>query len=107
MCHSGDDAAKMDVICCVVFNQRRYECCWQALLLYFLVVVRYVHTLHNNRIFATNHLTVVHLLKNVVLPGTCFFFLFFFSILAFQFISVSLTSQRRVGRNALSHCLGV
>lgn len=78
-----------------------------ALLLYFLVVVRYVHTLHNNRIFATNHLTVVHLLKNVVLPGTCFFFLFFFSILAFQFISVSLTSQRRVGRNALSHCLGV
>lgn len=48
-----------------------------ALLLYFLVVVRYVHTLHNNRIFATNHLTVVHLLKNVVLPGTCFFFLFF------------------------------
>lgn len=39
MCHSGDDAAKMDVICCVVFNQRRFECCWQALASHFKVTV--------------------------------------------------------------------
>lgn len=118
MCHSGDDAAKMDVICCVVFNQRRFECCWQALASHFKVTVGAFIVLFSccplrshppqQPYICYESFNSGTLVKKCCFTRHMFFFSFFFSILAFQFISVvSLTSQRRVGRNALSHCLGV
>ena len=123
MCQSGDDAAKMDVNCCVVFNRRCFECRWQqalasfffkklplALLLYFLLLLllllstTFTHPT-NNRILAS-YVSFSSDTHDKKCRFVVAFFSSFFSIRAFQFSSVASLTSQRTGRNALSHLFG-